>query len=96
MRHSEGKTHKKRALSARSQTRLTFKSTIDPIHEKVTAAEVRNTVMIAHLMLYYVLLIYWSDATKKLPRLSDSQELSLCTNKNGMYFELCIGSSFEG
>ena len=48
LRHSEGKTHKQRALSARSQARLSFKSTTDPIHEKVTAAEVRNTVMIAH------------------------------------------------
>ena len=34
--------------SLRSQTQLTFKSTTDPIHERVTAAEVRNTVMLAH------------------------------------------------
>lgn len=46
VRHSEGKTHKKMVLSPRSQAHLTFKSTTDPIHEKVTAAEIRNTVMI--------------------------------------------------
>ena len=45
VRHSEGKTHKKRDLSATSQALLTFKSTTDPIHEKVTAAEVRNMVL---------------------------------------------------
>ena len=47
-RHSEGKIHKQRALSARSQARLSFISTKDPIHDKATAVEVRNTVMIAH------------------------------------------------
>ena len=44
-RHCEGKTHRQRIVSARSQTRLSFKSTA---HPQVTAAEVRNTVMLAH------------------------------------------------
>ena len=47
-RHSEGKNHKQRVQSLRSQTKLTFKSTTAPLHDKVTAAEVRNTVMLAH------------------------------------------------
>ena len=47
-RHSEGKIHKQRALSARSQARLSFISTKKPIYDKATAVEVRNTVMIAH------------------------------------------------
>ena len=47
-RHSEGKIHRQRIVSARSQTRLSFKSTAHPMHEQVTAAEVRNTVMLAH------------------------------------------------
>ena len=47
-RDSEGKSHKQRVLSARSQTQLSFKSTTDPIHDRVTAAGVRNTVMLAH------------------------------------------------
>ena len=32
----------------RSQSQLNFKSLNDPIQDKITAAEVRNTVMIAH------------------------------------------------
>ena len=47
-RHSEGKMHKKNATSMRSQSQLNFKSLNDPIQDKITAAEVRNTVMIAH------------------------------------------------
>ena len=47
-RHSEGKTHRQRISSARSQTQLSFKSASHPMHEQVTAAEVRNTVMLAH------------------------------------------------
>ena len=47
-RHSEGKIHRQQIVSARSQTRLSFKSTAHPMHEQVTAAEVRNTVMLAH------------------------------------------------
>jgi len=47
-RHSEGKTHRLQIASARSQTQLSFKSTAHPMHEQVTAAEVRNTVMLAH------------------------------------------------
>lgn len=35
-------------MSAWSKTRLHFKSTSHPVHEQVTVAEVRNTVMLAH------------------------------------------------
>ena len=34
--------------SLRSYTQLTLKSTTDPIHHRATAAEVRNTLMLAH------------------------------------------------
>ena len=47
-RHSEGKMHKINSTSMRSQSHLNFKSLNDPINDKITAAEVRNTVMIAH------------------------------------------------
>ena len=46
--HSESKTHRQCIVSARTQTRLHFKSTSHPVHEQVTAAEVRNTVMLPH------------------------------------------------
>ena len=47
-RHAEGKMHQQRVKSGRNQSRLNFGTTSDSDSNKVTAAEVRNTVMIAH------------------------------------------------
>ena len=96
-RNPEGKTHRQRVLSARSHSQLSFKSTTDPIHNKVTAAGVRHTVMLAHHNAALCLADHiWSYATKELPWLRGYQELTLCKNKNSMYFELCPGSLPEG
>ena len=46
-RHSEGKVHKQEYSSLRCQRSLNFKSASHPVHQKETAAEIRNTVMIA-------------------------------------------------
>ena len=47
-RHSEGKIHKQKILFAKGQFKLSFKSASHRIHDQVTAAEIRNMVMIAH------------------------------------------------
>ena len=47
-RHAEGNIHKQKILFAKGQFKLSFRSASDPIHDQVTAAEIRNTVMIAH------------------------------------------------
>ena len=47
-RHGEGKVHKQKYSSLRCQRSLNFKSASHPVHQKVTAAEIRNIVMIAH------------------------------------------------
>ena len=48
-RHSERKIHKQKILFAKSQSKLSLNLHQTPyIHDQVTAAEIRNTVMIAH------------------------------------------------
>ena len=48
-RHGEGKVHKQKYSFLKCQRPLNFKSASDPVHQKITAAEIRNnTVTIAH------------------------------------------------
>lgn len=93
LRHSEGKTHKQRALSARFQARLSFKSTTDPIHKKVTAAEVRNTVMIAHHNAALCLADHIGPMQRKNFPDSEVAKNYHCARTK---IKLCIGSSLKG
>ena len=90
-RHSEGK--RQRIVSARSQTQLSFKSTAHPMHEQVTAAEVRNTVMLAHHNAALCLADHIGPMQCK--NFPDSEEVPLRTNKNSVYFKLCRSSSLN-
>ena len=63
-RHGEGKVHKHKYSSLRCQRPLNFKSASDPVHQKVTAAEIRNIVMIAH----HNAALYFSDHIGQMQR----------------------------
>ena len=80
-------------MSEGSQTRLQFKSTTHPMHEEVTAAEVRNTAMLAHHNAALCLADYIGAVQcKNFPDSQNCQELSLCRNKNSTHFKLCPSS----
>ena len=77
-RHGEGKINKQKYSSLRCQRPLNFKSASDPVHQKVTVAEIRNTVMIAHHNAALCLSDHIGQMQRKIFPDSEIAVLSLC------------------
>ena len=92
-RHADGKMHKLRMAALRTQPKLDFKSTSDPVHTSATAAEVRNTVMIAHHNATLCLADHLGPMQRK--NFLDSEIVKHYTYKNSLYFELCSCTTFK-